>query len=89
MLLILYSYFRFRFRHIGTYSSIIQDHTHAYSEPCVPLAYSEPWHIPTTKHIQTPRYIHNTILNIFTKFSQFLAFALREYGRVFYIRNYM
>ena len=51
------------FRH----SSIIQEHTHAYSEPCVSLAYSEPCHILITKHIQTLRYIHNTILNIFTK----------------------
>ena len=42
------------------YSSIIQEHTHAYSEP---------WHILVTKHNQTPRYIHNTILNIFTKAS--------------------
>ena len=25
------------------------------------MAYSEPWHIPITKHIQTPRYILNTI----------------------------
>ena len=25
------------------------------------------WHTPTTKHIQTSKYIHNTILNIFTK----------------------
>ena len=67
MLFSLYSYFRFCFRHIQTYSSIIQEHTHAYSEPYVSLAYSEPWHILITKHIQTPRYIHNTILNIFTK----------------------
>ena len=26
-----------------------------------------PWHIPITKHIQTPRYIHSTILPIFKK----------------------
>ena len=26
-----------------------------------------PWHILITKHIQAPRYIHNTILNILTK----------------------
>ena len=58
MLLSLYSYSRFSFRHIQTYSSIIQEHT---------LAYSKPWPIPITKHIQTPRYIHNTILNIFAK----------------------
>ena len=61
------SYFRFCFRHVLTYSSIIQEHTHAYSEPSVSLAYSKPWHISITKHIQTLRYIHNTILNIFTK----------------------
>ena len=67
MLLSLYSYFRFCFRHIQTYSRIIQEHTHAYSVPSVSLAYSEPWHILITKHIQTPRYIHNTIFNIFTK----------------------
>ena len=67
MLLSLHSYFRFCFRHVLTYSSIIQEHTHAYSEPSVSLAYSKPWHISITKHIQTLRYIHNTILNIFTK----------------------
>ena len=61
------SYCRFCFRRIQTYSSIIQEHTHAYSEPCVSLAYPEPWHNLITKHVQTPRYIHNTILNIFTK----------------------
>ena len=49
---------------LGSVSGIfrhIQEHTHTYSEPCVSLPNSEPW------HIQTPRYIHNTILNIFTK----------------------
>ena len=63
----MHSYFRFCFRHVLTYSSIIQEHTHAYSEPSVSLAYSKPWHISITKHIQTLRYIHNTILNMFTK----------------------
>ena len=63
----MYSYFRFCFRHVQTYSGIIQEHTHAQSEPSVSLAYSKPWHISITKHIQTLRYIHNTILNIFTK----------------------
>ena len=61
----MYSYFRFRFRYIQAYSTIIQEHTHPYSEPCVSLPDSEPRHIPITKHVQTPRYIHNTILNIF------------------------
>ena len=59
----------FFFRHIKTYSSIIQEYTHACSETYVPLAYSKPWHIPLTKRTQTARYIHNTILNIFTKAS--------------------
>ena len=58
MLLSLYSYFRFCFRQLQTYSSIVQEHIHAYSEP---------FHIPVTKHIHTSRYIPNTILNIFTK----------------------
>ena len=62
MLLCLYNYFRFCFRQIQTYSGIVQEHTQEHTH-----AYSEPWHIPITKHIQTPRYIHNTILNIFTK----------------------
>ena len=31
------------------------------------LGYSKPWHIPITKYIRTLRYVHNTILNIFTK----------------------
>ena len=63
----LHSYFKFCFRQVQTYSSIIQEHTHAYSEPSVSLVYSKPWHISITKNIQTLRYIHNTILNIFTK----------------------
>ena len=67
MVISLYNYFTFCFRHIETYSSIIQEHTHAYSEPCVYLAYSDPWHILIEKHMQTPRYVHNTILNIITK----------------------
>ena len=67
MLLSWYSYFRFYFSHNQTHSSIIQEHTNIYSESCRSLAYSEPWHIPITKHIQTPRYIHNTMLNIFAK----------------------
>ena len=67
MLLGLYSLFRFYFRHIQTYSSIIREHTHAYTEPCVYLAYLGPWYIPITKHIQTPWYTHNTILNFFAK----------------------
>ena len=45
----------------------MQGSAHAYSEPCVSLAYSKIRHIPITKNIQTPRYIRNTILNIFTK----------------------
>ena len=49
-----------------SYSSITQEHTHAYTEPCVFPAYSETWQIPITKYIQVPRHIHNTILNIFT-----------------------
>ena len=61
VLLSLHSYSRFCLRQIQTYLSIIQEHTHAYLEPCVSLAYSEPWYIPITKHIQTPSYIRNTI----------------------------
>ena len=67
MLLSLYSCFRLCFRHIQTYSRIIQEHTHVYLVPSVSLAHSEPWHILITKPIPTPRYIHNTILNIFKK----------------------
>ena len=67
MLLSLNIFFRFCFRHLQTYSSIIQEHTYAYSEPCISLVCSEPWHILITKHVQAPRYINNTILNIFTK----------------------
>ena len=80
MLLSLYSYFRFCFRHIQTYSSIIQEHTHAYSEPCLFLVYSEPWYIFITDHIQTPRYIHNTILNIFHKSSILVVWYSSEYA---------
>ena len=58
MLVSLNSYFRFCFRDIERYSSIFQEHTHAYSDR---------WHILIAKHIQTRRYIHNTILNSFTK----------------------
>ena len=67
VLLILHSYFRFFFGHFQTYSSIIQEHSRTYSELFVSLAYSERWHIPITKYIQTPRYIHITILPIVTK----------------------
>ena len=66
-LVILYSYFRFCFRPVQTYWNIVQEHNPAYSEPWVSLAYLEPWQILITKYIQTPRYIHNAILNIFTK----------------------
>ena len=52
---------------LQAYLSIVQEHAHAYSEPCVSMAYSEPWHFPITNNIQAPSYIHNTILNIFTK----------------------
>ena len=31
------------------------------------VAYSKPWHIPITKHIQTLRYIYNTRLRFFKK----------------------
>ena len=57
----------FCFSRIQRNLSIIQGSAHAYSEPYVSLVYSKPWHVPITKHIQTPRYIHNTILSIFTK----------------------
>ena len=67
MLLGFYSYFRFCFRHIQTYLSIIQEHTPAYSEPFVSLVYSRTWHILITKHIQTSRYIDNAILKIYSK----------------------
>ena len=67
MLLSLYNYFRFCFRHIQTYLTITQEHTHAYSKSCVSQPYSEPWHIPITRHIQTPWYIHTIVLKIFTK----------------------
>ena len=66
MLLSLHSCSSFCFRHFQTYSSIIQEHIDAYSEHYVSLAYSKPWYIPISKHIQALRYIHNTILNIFT-----------------------
>ena len=54
----------------GSASGIFR-HIRALFKTCsgirVSPAYSEPWHIPITKHIQPPRCIHNTILNIFTK----------------------
>ena len=67
VLLSLHSYFRFWFRHVQTCSNIIQEHIHTCSQLSVSLAYSKPWHIPNTKHIQTLRYIHKTILSIFIK----------------------
>ena len=67
VILSFYSYFRFSFRDIQKYSSIIQEHTYAFSKLCVASPNSEPLHIPNTKHIQIPRYLHNTILNIFAK----------------------
>ena len=47
--------------HVQMYSGIIQEHAHTYSEPSASLAYSKPWNIPVTKHIQTLRCIYNTI----------------------------
>ena len=75
MLLSLHSCFRFCFRHVSTYSSIIQEHIHAYSKLSVSFSCSKPWHIPIPKRIQTQLYIQITILNIFTKahFSTFDA----------------
>ena len=67
VLLSLHSYFRFCFRHVQTYSSIIQEHIHALSEFSVSLAYSKPWHIPITKHIQTLRCIYNNHIKHFQK----------------------
>ena len=55
------------FSGIFRHSSIIQEHSRTYSELFVSLAYSGRWHIPFTKYIQTPRYIHITILRIVTK----------------------
>ena len=53
---------------LGSVSDIFR-YTHIYTEICGFLIYSEAWHIPIRKQIQTLRYIHNTILNIFTKAS--------------------
>ena len=39
------------FGSVQTYSGIIEEHTHAYSEASASLAYSKPWRIPITKHI--------------------------------------
>ena len=79
----MYSYFRFLFRYIQTYSTIIQEHTHPYSEPCVSRPNSEPRHIPITKHVQTPRYIQNTILNIFIQ-QLYLRHLIQFWMRFFY-----
>ena len=38
-----------------------------------------PWHIPITKHIQTPRHIFNTISNIFAKLRLGLMLQFRMY----------
>ena len=51
---------------LGSVSGIFR-HIQACSELWVSLPYSEPWYVPITKHFQTLRYIHNAILNIFTK----------------------
>ena len=58
MLVSLYICFRLCFRHIQTYSSVFQEHTHGYTEP---------WDIPITKYIGTQWYIHNTRLKTLTK----------------------
>ena len=52
------------FRHIQSLFKSIFTHI---QELSVFLAYSKLQNIPITKHIQTLRYIHNTILNNFTK----------------------
>ena len=89
MLLSLYNYFRLCSRHIQTYSRIIQEHTHAYSKPCVYLVYSEPWYILITKYIQTLRYIHNTILNIFTKCASLLKMLYFTVSLILNFRHIM
>ena len=48
------------YKYIQVYSDIFKYY-------CVSLPNSKHWHIPMIKHIQTPRYIHNTILSIFKK----------------------
>ena len=48
MLVIFHSYFRFCIKHIWIYLIIIQEHTHAYSELWVMLAYLEPWNVLST-----------------------------------------
>ena len=86
VLLSLYSYFRFCFRHVLTYLSIIQEHTHAYLKPSVSLAYSKPRHISITKHFQTLWYIHNTLLNIFSK-AQSCTFHAVLNSPIFFLRD--
>ena len=83
VLLSLYSYIKFCFRHIQTYSSIIQEHTHVYLEPSVSLTYSEPWHIHITKDIPNPHCIHYTILNIFINAPSW-TFLIQFWIRLFY-----
>ena len=73
-LLSLNSYCRLCFRYIQIYSSINQAHTQAFSG--VSLTYSAQQHIPITNHIQTPSYIHNTILNFSTTFYKVLEVPL-------------
>ena len=51
--------FQVLFRRMQKYQNTIQEPTHAYSELV------DPSHIATARHIHTPRYIRNTILNIF------------------------
>ena len=83
MLLNLHSYFRFSFRHVQTYSSIIQEYIHAYLELSVSLPYSNPWYIPITKHIHALRYIHNAMLNSFPK-AQSRTFDANRNASLFY-----
>ena len=79
----MHSYFRFSFRHVQTYSSIIQEYIHAYLELSVSLVYSKPWYISIAKHILALRYIHNAILNIFPK-AQSRTFDANRNASLFY-----
>ena len=82
VLLSLCSYFMFCFKHVQTYSNIIQEHTHAYSEHCLSLPNSEPW------HIQTPRYTHIIIFNIFTKASSWTFDAVLNTPLLWMLSNF-
>ena len=65
----------------------MKEHTHEYSALSIDYIYISAYleHILVTKHIQTPRYIHDTILNIFKKAQSWMFNTVLDMSHLFLI----